>query len=190
MVLRTHHRCLHTYDRPLRNAFSPGPLRALSHAAPAALEAEDPELGTDVFCPLPQAPKAYTIPEGCHGVQVRFRSSLSSAQSCQASTYVLFAFVAWLSCGLADAFCAQTEVTAQLTSLLLQERLQAHCGLSPQSVALASGFLFSSNSQPFAGFGVGYSICLPEVRCSSAACATIMAIQVCCISMPATCLAC
>ena len=55
-------------------------------------------------------------------------------------------------------------VYAWLTGCMLQERLQAHCGLSPQSVALASGFLFSSNSQPFAGFGVGYSICVPEVH--------------------------
>ena len=67
----------------------------------------------------------------------------------------------------------QLKARARLTSMSLQERLQAHCGLSPQSVALASGFLFSSNSQPLAGFGVGYSICVPEVRCSLAAYASL-----------------
>ena len=45
----------------------------------------------------------------------------------------------------------------------LQDRLQALCGLSAQSVALASGFLYSASSQVDAGFGEGFSICVPEV---------------------------
>lgn len=44
----------------------------------------------------------------------------------------------------------------------MQERLQTHCGLSPQAVALASGFLYSAESQAAAGFGPGLSVCLPE----------------------------
>ena len=48
----------------------------------------------------------------------------------------------------------------------LQDRLQALCGLSAQSVALASGFLYSDGSQVDAGFGRGYSICVPEVCCA------------------------
>ena len=34
------------------------------------MEALESEADTEIFCPLPQAPYAYTIPDGCHGVQV------------------------------------------------------------------------------------------------------------------------
>ncbi|KAK9806027.1 hypothetical protein WJX73_007003 [Symbiochloris irregularis] len=44
----------------------------------------------------------------------------------------------------------------------VQDKLKERCGLTPQAVALASGFLYDSEAQLGAGFGAGLSMCLPE----------------------------
>ena len=164
------------------------------------MEAQRDDDDASIFCPLPQASKVYTIPEGCHGIQVccmtralsmsywpaccTLDSLCAGAQRLQSWVIVMLTrpceFDQWhderhramshvhddlkQACYVAGRPATAVRLHApRLTSRCPQERLQAHCGLSPQSVALASGFLFSANSQPSAGFGVGYSMCIPEV---------------------------
>lgn len=81
------------------------------------------------------------------------------AMNCNPSALDSVASTSSISCPLTQAPVAY-EVPKGCKGV--QERLQTHCGLSPQAVALASDFLYSVDGQSTAGFAPGHFICLPE----------------------------